>query len=95
MEKLLLVFSFLEECTLEMELLKNNEDTLRELCRLLREADEQIWKTRHGPRLIALLRFFGILAPYKGQERLDDLDPRLICETLVEFERFRSRLVLF
>lgn len=92
MEKLLLAFSLLTELEIESE----GDDTkaLRELLKILKESDDNVWTTRHGPRLLALLKIFGLIQPFEGQNRLDVLDPRLVCETLIAFEQFRRELFL-
>ena len=92
MEKLLHAFGFLSEIEIKSE----GDDTkaLRELLKILKEADDNVWTTRHGPRLLALLKIFGLIQPFEGQNRLDVLDPRLVCETLIAFEQFRRELFL-
>lgn len=39
--------------------------------------------------LFALLRFFGLVSPCLGQERMDARDPGLAFKTIVAFERLR------
>lgn len=58
--------------------------------RLFDLSERWIWTKRHGPWLLVLLKIFGLIQPLEAQNRLDVLDPRLVCETLVAFEQFQG-----
>lgn len=92
MEALLIAFSLLVEADIEK---MSDEAAVQKLLEILKASDPLVMTTRNGPMLLALLRRYGLVAPFCGQERLDTVDPRLACEMLVEFERFRAKVLRF
>ncbi len=89
MEKLLLAFSFLLEGDIEE---MGDEVAIKRLLELLQRQDVSLIGTRDGPLFHALLMRFGLIHPYHGQERLDALEPEIVCRVLVEFEKLKLKL---
>jgi hypothetical protein len=88
-EALLNAFSFL----MEGDVVDMGDDVaINRLYELLQRQDIQTCGTKDGPIFVALLRHFGMIAPYRGQERLDQLEPEIVCKTLVEFEKLKLKL---
>lgn len=88
MEALLLAFSSLCEPDIE----KMGElAALTKLRDLLKDADAGILGTRRGPIFYALLKWFGLIHPFRGQERLDALPAEIVCETLAAWARFQHQ----
>jgi len=85
-----MAFSLLVESDIEK---MGDEAALKKLLELLHKQDLLIFSTRFGPLLLALLRWFGLAAPHHGQERLNQLEPELVCRVLVEYEKLKLKLV--
>ncbi|MGK5089010.1 hypothetical protein WDW86_15745 [Bdellovibrionota bacterium FG-2] len=66
-----------------------DEEALDVLLRLLERQDPFMLLTKDGPLLFALLRRFGLISPYNGQQRMDTLEPESVCRVLVEFEKWK------
>lgn len=90
MEALLLTFSSLCEPDIE----KMGElAALTQLRDLLKSANPGILGTWQGPIFHALLKWFGLIHPFRGQERLDALPAELVCETLAAWARFQRQIL--
>lgn len=92
METLLVAFSLLSQHDIEK---MGDKAAFEKLLELLRLQNTHILSTRNGPMFHALLTWFGFIAPFENQERLDAIDPELVCEALVELHRFRYKLSAF
>lgn len=90
METLLLAFSLIAESDIEQ---MGDHEAISKLHTFLKRLDIKIIVTKNGPMFHALLKWFGLIAPYTGQQRLDQLDPVLVCKTLLEFEKLKHKIV--
>src|SRR4051812_29341082 len=84
LQSMIHIFACLDELTIQDDVV-----ALEELSKLLECNDPWILLKKEGPRLLARLRHFGLLAPHTGGNRLDHLDPELVCRTLVLFEKWK------
>lgn len=87
---LLRAFAFLAEAD---ALADGEERALNRLYDLLEARDPWLLITRRGPEAYALLRHFGLISPYAGQERFDLLDSELACKTLLAFHLWRESVL--
>jgi hypothetical protein len=69
-----------------------DEAALKKLLELLLKQDVLVFGTKDGPLFLALLRWFGLVAPHENQSRLELLEPELVCRILVEHEKLKLKL---
>ena len=90
MFQLLTVFAAMTSLSFTEE---QNASLLQKLKSYLRDADNpNVFSTRKGPMLYALLEWFGFIGNNTiGEKRLDALNSEDVVAAIVEFEKFKAR----
>lgn len=72
-----------------------DEKALQRLLELLERRDPFILLTKDGPAFYAIAQRFGLVKPFSGRERLEPVNPELVCRALVDFEKWRMSVLKF
>lgn len=89
MERILLAFSFMADAEISS---MGDKHALKSFLQLLERQDLFILSKKDGPMFYALSRHFGLLNPHSGQDRLDKLNPKLVCSVLIQWRLLQIKL---
>ena len=89
MEELLRVFTVMHEMSDQ----STDEEALEKLTYNLTAGDLDLFQTKKGPETMAYLKRFGLVEPFKGQTKLDELDPKKVLLCLDAFRHYAEDLV--
>ena len=84
------MFSLMVEPDIEK---MGDKKAFKELQRLLDLEDPFILITKLGPMFFGLARRFGLISPFKGTEKMDLLNPEIVCRLLISWEKWRQSVL--